>query len=261
MEAKTKTGTKEWAGDNVNIQIGCENGCRYCYARYGAVVWHKYCEPNAWSEPRINHRKVDGNYGFFKNGVMIPSTHDITDANVNEVIIVIIKLLAAGNQVLIVSKPRWSVIPLICESLKINHPDKYETKVVFRFTIGSTDNEVLKFWEPKAPSFKERWSCLQYAFHAGFRTSVSCEPFLDGHPDYVYVATEALITDDIWVGLLRDFDKRCQLDDITVDQYEKYVRPLKEMQTGTMVKWLYQAMKDLPKIAWKDSIRKVVGIK
>lgn len=27
--AKKKTGTKEWADTNVNIQLGCERGCRY----------------------------------------------------------------------------------------------------------------------------------------------------------------------------------------------------------------------------------------
>lgn len=260
MEAITKTGTKEWAGDTVNIQIGCENGCRYCYARHNAVSRFKYCQPNQWNQPRINHSKVDANYGPYKDGVMIPSTHDITPGNVNEVLVVINKLLDAGNQVLIVSKPRWQCIPLVCESIKTNHPDKYRTKVLLRFTIGSTDSDVLGFWETNAPGFKERWCCLQYAYNAGFNTSVSCEPFLDAHPDYVYALVENLVTDKIWIGLLRDFDNRCQLDDITEDQYKNYVRPLKEMQNPTIVKAIYKSMKDLPKIAWKDSVRKIIGI-
>jgi hypothetical protein len=260
-EAKEKTGTREWADNNVNIQIGCENGCRYCYARWGAVVWHKYCEANEWNEPRINHQKVDMNYGYMEGGVMIPSTHDITPLNISEVLVVINKLLAVGNEVLIVSKPRWSCIPLICESLKTNHPDKYKSKVTFRFTIGSTDDNILKFWEPNAPPFKERWACLKYAYEAGFNTSVSCEPYLDQFPDYVYVATEDYVTDKIWVGLLRDWTNRVerQNEDITHKQIKQFVLPLYALQNPLIVKAMYKSMKDLPKIAWKDSIRKVIA--
>lgn len=261
-EAKTKTGTREWAGDTVNFQIGCPNGCRYCYARYNAVEGRfKYCKPNEWNEPRINHKKVDKNYGKYKDGVMIPSTHDITDENVNECIIVIKSLLRASNKVLIVSKPRWSCVPLICEALKASfHLEFLMRKVTFRFTIGSTDSDVLKFWEPNAPNFKERYSCLQYAYNAGFDTSISCEPFLDQFPCYVYEATEALVTDKIWVGMLREFDKRCRLDGIKHSEFYRFVRPLKELQSPAMVKAMYGAMKHLPKIEWKDSVRKVVGI-
>ena len=31
-----KTGTREWAEVNVNIILGCEHRCRYCYAAEGA---------------------------------------------------------------------------------------------------------------------------------------------------------------------------------------------------------------------------------
>ena len=38
-----KTGTKEWAKSNLNFQLGCEHGCRYCYAREMAVNRFKRC--------------------------------------------------------------------------------------------------------------------------------------------------------------------------------------------------------------------------
>ena len=259
-EAKPKTGTKEWAGDNVNIQIGCENGCRYCYARWGAVEFHKYCSAGDWPSPRINKTKVDKNYGKFDKGVMVPSTHDITTRNIYEVLTVIQKLIQAGNKVLIVSKPRWSCITQICESIKELWPTLYKAQVTFRFTIGSTSDEILKFWEPNAPNFKERWACLKYAFEAGFNTSVSCEPYLDQFPNYVYEATESLVSDKIWVGMLRNFDKRVNLGGVTESQMKRFVYPLKTLQSPMIVKAMYNAMKDLPKITWKDSIRKVVGI-
>ena len=257
---KAKTGTKEWAGDTVNIQIGCPNGCRYCYARDNAVRRFKYCQANEWGEPRINHAKVDMNYGFYKDGVMFPSTHDITPANINEALAVINKLLDAGNQLVIVSKPRWSCIPLICESIKTNFPTSYKTQVTMRFTIGSADSIVLKFWEPNAPDFLERLACLKYAFAAGFNTSVSCEPYLDQFANYVYEATESFVTDKIWFGMLRNFDKRVNMAGVTPEQEARFVKPLKALQDPKIVKAMYNSMKDLPKIAWKDSIRKVIGI-
>jgi len=256
---KEKTGTREWADHNENIQIGCENGCRYCYARHNAVVFRKYCTAEAWPNPVINQKKVDKNYGYYKGGVMFPSTHDITPANLSESLAVINKLIDAGNKVLIVSKPRWSCITVICESIKSNFPNFWQDKVTFRFTIGSTRDEVLKFWEPNAPCFEERRSCLQYAYKAGFDTSVSCEPFLDPFTPHVYDATCELITDSFWVGMLRDFDKRVRLEGTSAFERNFYVEKLKKLQEPKMVKMLYQAMNELPFIKWKDSVRKVIG--
>ena len=34
-------GTKEWADENVNIQNGCPNDCRYCYAKAMAVQYKR----------------------------------------------------------------------------------------------------------------------------------------------------------------------------------------------------------------------------
>ena len=59
MRAKEKTGTKEWAAANVNIQFGCEHGCRYCYARHEAVCRFKRCTAEQWINPVIDNAKVD----------------------------------------------------------------------------------------------------------------------------------------------------------------------------------------------------------
>ena len=254
-----KTGTKEWAGDTVNIQVGCENGCRYCYARYGAVEFHKYCKAGDWPNPVINQKKVDRNYGLYPDGVMFPSTHDITPKNISECLVVINKLLSAGNKVLIVSKPRWSCIPLICESIKTNFPNFRQNKVTFRFTIGSASDAVLKFWEPNAPGLEERIACLKYAYMAGFNTSVSCEPFLDAFPNYVYDAVSDYITDSFWVGMLRHFNKRVRMDGVTEAENTVYVEKLRALQNETIIKTMYHTMNGWPFIVWKDSVRKVIN--
>ena len=163
------------------------------------------------------------------------------------------KLLDAGNDVLIVSKPHWQCITLICEGFK-----EHRDKILFRFTIGSTDNDVLAFWEPGAPNFQKRLACLQYAFQTGYKTSVSCEPYLDPYVVYTYTACKPYITDSFWVGKLRHFNCRVKLDDATPEQIKKYVEPLKAAQNDDVVKSIHKLLYDKSFVMWKDSIRDVI---
>ena len=251
--ADKKTGTKEWAKDNVNIQRGCEHGCRYCYARYNAVKRFKQCTAEQWLNPVINQAKVDKNYYKGKGVVMFPSTHDITPKNLSECLCVLRKLLDAGNQVLIVSKPHWSCITLICETLK-----GYRSQIMFRFTIGSKNDEVLSFWEPNAPKFKERQACLRYAYFSGYATSVSCEPYLDNDVVGLYLNIKPYIRHSFWIGKLRDFDKRVDLSDVTPEQEEKFIKPLKAAQTDEAVWKIYNQLAVERLVMWKDSIREII---
>jgi len=158
------------------------------------------------------------------------------------------KLLDADNDVLIVSKPHWDCITVICEALK-----KYQRQITFRFTIGSTKSDILKFWEPGAPSFQERLSCLQYAYQAGYNTSVSCEPYLDQHVVYTYTACKGWIADSFWIGKLRNFNSRVRIDDATEGQIIKYVDPLKAAMVDFVFKQMHRVLDGQPLIKWKDS--------
>lgn len=249
---RQKTGTYEdgWAKKTLNIQVGCEHDCRYCYGR--ANRFKSYTQEQ-WSKPIINQAKVDKQYRKSQGRIMFPSTHDITQRNINECMIVIRKLLEVGNEVLIVSKPHWTCITLMCETFK-----QYSDQITFRFTIGSTRNDVLSFWEPGAPNFTERIACLHYAYDTGYVTSVSCEPFLDAWPHYVYEATEKYITDSFWLGTLRKFGQRVNLEGIRPDDQLMYVEPLKVVQTPAMVMHYYNVLKDRPHMKFKDSIRKII---
>ena len=134
-----KTGTREWSDVSMNIQRGCEHGCLYCYARYDAVQRWKRCEAKHWPTPCIDEKKVDAAHlKTYRGVVMFPTTHDITPANLSQYLCVLRKLLDAGNRVLIVSKPHWECITVIC-----NAHLEYKRQIEFRFTIGSTDEDVL----------------------------------------------------------------------------------------------------------------------
>ena len=255
--AKQKTGTKEWADTNINIQLGCENGCRYCYARNNAVRFRKWCTDEQWLDPVIILSRVTRSYLKRTGVVMYPSTHDITERNLSESICVLRKLLKAGNKVLLVSKPKLGCITTICDEL-----EEYRKRLTFRFTIGSSDDYVLKFWEPNAPTFGERRQCLIYAWNRKYHTSVSCEPFLDCEVEKIVELFQLLkpyITDSFWIGKLRHFTKRVILKGATTDDMERLVEPLRAAQSDEFVLGLCRRMNREPLTLWKDSIREVIN--
>ncbi len=254
--AKKKTGTREWAVTNVNIQLGCENGCRYCYARHNAVKFRKWCTAEQWLDPVIVLSRVTRSYLKRDGVVMYPSTHDITSRNLSESICVLRKLLKAGNKVLLVSKPRYNCISTICDELL-----EYRNRLMFRFTIGSLDDCVLKFWEPDAPTFDERKHCLIFAWTWRFHTSVSCEPYLDCEVDKIANLLELLkpyVTDDFWIGKLRHFTRRVVLEGATAEDIERFVKPLQAAQSDEFVLGLCQRLNRERLVVWKDSIQEVI---
>lgn len=252
-----KTGTREWSDQSINIQLGCEQGCLYCWARYNAVERYKYCEARHWDIPCINNTRVDASHKKKYDGVvMYPTTHDITPANLPQYLCVLRKLLDAGNNILIVSKPHWECITVICNAYL-----QYREQIEFRFSIGSAKEAVLRFWEPNAPGFDERLACLQYARQMGYQTSLSCEPFLDKYVNRTYNACIEHVSKSFWVGPINNFKSRVKVPDpFESDSDRRIFYNTKAAQSGEVIKRIYEVMKDQPLIKFKNSFRKVVGI-
>jgi len=253
MSKSDKTGTREWAETTVNIARGCEHNCRYCYSRHSLVDRYKIVKPENWTKMTVDQAKVKQNRRYCQGLIMYPSAHDITPSILNESLGVLRKLLEAGNYVLIVSKPHRECIETICDTF-----EEYKRQILFRFTIGAVNDEVLSFWEPLAPKFQERLHCLQYAYTKGFATSVSCEPYLDTSVENTYTACRKFITDSFWIGKLRHFNSRVKLDDATAEQIKKYVESLKAALSDEFVAGIYHLLNGQPFIQWKDSIREVM---
>lgn len=250
----TVHGTGEWAVTNINIQRGCEHDCRYCYAKAMALRFGR-CTPASWAAPIVDMRKVGKGYGKRPGTIMFPSSHDITPRNMDECVTVLGKLLAPGNDVLIVSKPHLDCIVRLCEEL-----DRYRDHILFRFTIGSTDDAVLQFWEPGAPSFTERLAALQCAHGHGFRTSVSCEPMLDGNADGLVRAVQPYVTDSIWLGRANRLGHIVALTCPGDAEVRARADQLFSRWDDVALIMLYRRLKDNPMIRWKDSIKMVVGL-
>lgn len=258
MGKKKVSGTKEWAASNVNIQRGCSHKCIYCYANANALRF-KQVEPGEWGTEVINQAAVDRPYGFRSSGtIMFPTAHDITTGNVEAAITVLRKMLASGNRVLIVSKPALDIVIPLCREL-----EEWKDNILFRFTIGSLDDEVLEFWEPGAPPFHSRFEALAYCFQQEFDTSVSMEPLLDPDEDAIVNAVEAMtpfVTDSIWLGKMNRAAERIKRNGQWTPEVEAALAKLTASQSDARIHFTFERLKDHPKVKWKESIKEVVGL-
>jgi len=234
------SGTKEWADSNVNVLLGCRNDCRYCYAKRMAVRFGRATE-STWREMRVNWRAVERGYGKRKGRVMFPTSHDLfpEPEYLEPCLEVLRKLLWAGNQVLVTTKPRLPVVREICRRFA-----GFRGQLQFRFTIGSVEPRTLAFWEPGAPPLAERLDALRLACSSGFRTSVSAEPLLDDDPRLLIDTVERWVTESIWLGRMNYIPRRspagCEVE---------YAR-LRRISSGEHWDALREAVKH-PLVRWK----------
>lgn len=242
---KITSGTKEWADHNINCFKGCYNNCRYCYAKMMAKRFGRATE-ETWKEMKIRHDVLKNNFRKYNGRVMFPSSHDII--NMPEVkeacFIVISKLLKAGNEVLITTKPQLLITKSIIKQFKL-----YKSQIQFRFTITSINDELLSFWEPNAPIFKERLKSLSYAFKKGFKTSVSIEPFLDYDPQKLVNTLSPYITESIWIGPMNYISR----NNIPKEDQYQYEKIRKNYEIKHLIE-LFECFKDFPKFRFKDSM-------
>lgn len=249
------TGTKEWAGSNVNIARGCPNGCIYCYAKSMIKRYNNKITAEDLQIEVINTQKVNKGYRKRKDRIMMPSSHDITPTNLSAFLTVAEKLLNAGNKVLIVSKPRFDCIKELCDKLYL-----YKHQILFRFTIGSTNNELLNFWETRAPLFEERLASLEYAYLSGYKTSISIEPFLDDNVEDIVNQTRPYVTTSIWIGEANDLKIHLSNNNHKDPDTMAAADKLLNLYSSGYVEKLYEHYKNDDLIIWKDSIRKRLNL-
>jgi DNA repair photolyase len=186
---------------------------------------------------------------------MFPSTHDITPENFGYAVHTISLLLETGHPLLLVTKPH----PFVIQEIDRLFSDKKD-KILFRFTIGSKDKETLKFWEPNAPTFQERLMALQFAYFAGYITSVSCEPALDTNTAELIDEVLPYTTDAIWVGLPNRLKSILKLNGADDPETMVHANALMKAQSDEWVMELYNQYRENPKVKWKDSIKMIVGL-
>jgi len=129
---------------------------------------------------------------------------------------------------------------------------------MFRFTIGSLDDEVRRHWEPGAPAIEERLQCLKLAFEQGYATSVSAEPMLGGKEEAkrLYHLLGPYITKEIWFGKMNKIGGLKTSADPDIARHATEVIAL---QADDEIIELVSMLDGLPKIKWKDSIKEIIA--
>jgi len=251
---KASTENRQWAEKYENLISGCSHDCKYCYAK-SMIVNYKNNTVEDWKNEVIkNSYLLKKKFRKRNDLIMVPSSHDITPKHLQENLIFIGNILAAGNKVLIVSKPHLECVKAMCNAFI-----PFKENILFRFTIGSVDSNILKYWEPNAPDFDERLESLKYAFNAGYQTSVSSEPMLDDKIDQVIDKVSPYITETIWLGKPNQLIGRLSTNGFKNDQQViSQARKLMGLFSDEYILTLYGRYKDNPKIMWKNSIKKVL---
>jgi len=253
------TGTYEWSEIPYSIQLGCSHGCLYCYARYDALKrFKRIATAEEWLHPVVNKNKVKKKWKKRDGVIMFPTTHDITPHNLSEACEAILNMVASGNKVLIVSKPQMACITVLCDALK-----QYSELILFRFSIGAIDSQLIDVFEPHASTWQERIKCLKYAYEREFQTSVSAEPLLGGESmaEQVYQETIPYITDTLWFGFLNKIDQRILEDEHllydgwTLGMWKEYIRRYITYEIAAYCASLAYLN---PKVRLKDSMVKML---
>jgi len=215
--------------------------------------------PQTW--PIEEPKKLPASCRKRKGRVMLPTTHDITPGTVDAVIALARRLLAAGNELLIVSKPRLALTKLLLDEIQDAAYDA-RALVTLRFTIGSGNDATLSFWEPGAPRIMERLASLVFAFHDGWRTSVSMEPMLD-HREHMVGLVETVapfVTDTIWLGMMRHARARLAHNGVVFAEVRARLEQLERWQSDDEIRLLHAALRGHPKVRWKESIAEALGL-
>jgi len=253
MTDKVKSGTKEWSEVSKNLFIGCKHNCIYCYGRlqtpcrvrakwYG-IPWEIMTPTlEAFEKPKL----YDGKQ------IMFPTIHDILPENLPYTMKYLEGLLKMGNKILIVSKPHFECIETICKGFS-----EFKPQILFRFSIGSTNSNFLKLFEPNAPTFEERFDCLEYAYTQGYQTSVSCEPRYDVNMIPLIKTLMPYVNDTIWIGQINHL-KDLDMSRLNQSKQRLIKDIINSVQSIKNTIKTFQALKDNPKIKYKYEVRKLI---
>jgi len=237
--------------NNINICTGCKNDCLYCYMKTMNVGRAKRKQPADWFKWELRQKDVDARQRLRDGLVGYPSSHDIFPEILDPYLFVLGKLLRVGNEVLIVTKPNFECIQAICAVSQF-----FKDKILFRFTIGAQNDEILKSWEPNAPSYDERKACLEFAFQQGFRTSVSIEPALDTPQiEQLIKDLRPFVNKDIWLGTMNHINTiKKWADDNLMTELER----IEGGQSPEILTAIFTKYKNDPLIRWKTDAFKII---
>lgn len=257
MSNHKPSGTREWAKKTWDIATGCPHDCFYCYSKDREVRRFHRVKKGEWKNLKLRPHAVGKRWRKTEGRIMFPANHDIVPEIIDECVLTIREMVKSWDRVIIVTKPHLDCVTRLCTEF-----EKDKDKILFRFTIGSLHDDVLKFWEPGAPNFEERWASLKWAHGHGFRTSISSEPFLDEDIRQLFKILEPWVTDTIWIGPMNHMEERVDKEARLrwSDAHWDYWNRVKNSQTKERIQKLYDDMKAEKKVRWKNAIKEMLGL-
>ena len=258
---KTLNPRTEWAGAYYNMEQGCTNACRYCYARAMAVRQRR-CTVTGWGDPQPYKTWMAGANKYHSGDlVMFPTTHDITPDNIDRACIALRRLINAGNRVLIVSKPRRACIDRLIQTADQTIGGR--EAVSFRLTITTVEPDVSRLWEPGASLPDERLDCLAAVAAAGYNISVSSEPWIGGLDEAIDI--HAAVIDACptiscqWFGREALPEYRIGLEG--TPEAGRCLDYILSAQTPAACRAVYNQFKNNDLIRFKNDFMKLIGAK
>ena len=250
------SGDKEWGKFQMNFMVGCPNDCNYCFPKaWSCRVGRKTADTWKIEIPRLNvsdckFKKMDG-------VIMFPESHDISISNMDNAFELLRKMLVVGNSVFFITKAHFKVIEKLC-----NEFTEYKDNLLVCITIGSTNSQTLKFWEPGASNFEERFEALKLAYNSGYKTMVSAEPMLDKNIDELIETLSPYVTNDIWIGKINNLRSTLSINGCKDLETQQKADELEQWQNNpNFILPLYEKYKDNPKIQWKETYSKeILGV-
>lgn len=181
------TGTRMPFAWTINPYRGCEFACKYCYARYthefmemrDAIEFERkiYAKQHAAELLRQELRKVkpaeDIALGTATDPYQpIEKKLEITRAILEEL------ALHSGLELGIVTKSA-----MVVRDIEVLRKIARHNRISVSFTVTTTDIELARILEPRAPRPDLRLAALRHLRQAGIRAGVICAPVLPGITD------------------------------------------------------------------------------
>lgn len=179
-------GQWQWGTESFNIRASCcpcRNDCSYCYIK---AMEKRFGRNNGEPPPATmicDPRHVNKVWHLvaypMRQMYFFPSSSDIFPEMAREYAFVVQKIIAAGHQVFFTTKPTIQSITGILNEWHLSPMlDVIKANLFVYITIGTDNDTILRWFEPKSSLFSERIECAKMLVAAGFNVNFMMEPYL-----------------------------------------------------------------------------------
>lgn len=239
-------------GGSRNIQLGCDRNCVFCYGAEGADRRNQRKRKD-WDFPVINLNKVNRKYRKTSKRIMFPTTHDITENNIEACLVVLKRLLEVGNHVLIVSKMSSKIFERLTTELW-----EFRQQLEVRITITAKDQLIKSIFERNSPWTEDQLLILESVLKLNLPISVSIEPFLEEDPTRLIQELMARGITSIWIGPMNHRGRLRKISQIIADNFDYLERIYSPQNLQLIYSNCFNLMKENPRvhIHFKDAFLK-----